>query len=135
MFAALVTALALSMAAPAGAQGDWPNRNVTLKLLAMYSPIRHPDFPDVPTLAETGWGQIDVPIWFGFFVPRGTPEAITAKLNAATVKISSTPEMKERLMQIGFLATTETIEETQAIMRKGGALIAGLIKEAKISVE
>ena len=69
-----------------------------LILLAINGPVRHPDFPDVPTLTELGVTGADVPIWFSIFAPAGTPKDIIAKLNAKMLEIAKTDDMKAKLI-------------------------------------
>jgi tripartite-type tricarboxylate transporter receptor subunit TctC len=51
-----------------------------LRALAVTSPQRSPDLPNVPSMAEVGYPQVDMQLWSGFFVPTGTPAPIVAKL-------------------------------------------------------
>ena len=44
-----------------------------LKAIAIGSPERRPQLPDVPTLGESGLKDADVDMWYGFFAPKGTP--------------------------------------------------------------
>jgi hypothetical protein len=53
-----------------------------LILLNVNSQVRHPDFPNVPTLTELGITGADVPIWFSIFAPAGTPKEVQAKIEA-----------------------------------------------------
>jgi tripartite-type tricarboxylate transporter receptor subunit TctC len=72
-----------------------------LKLLAVGSPKRSPQFPDVPTLDEIGLKGFDADTWFGFYAPGATPQPVVAKLNAEINKILRSPAFVERMNAIG----------------------------------
>lgn len=54
----------------------------SLKPLAVLGNSRSPMLPDVPTMSEAGFPEINVVAWYGYSVPRGTPQAIIDKINA-----------------------------------------------------
>jgi tripartite-type tricarboxylate transporter receptor subunit TctC len=72
----------------------------TVKAIAVASPSRLPDLPDLPTVAETvpGFQALG---WQVLVAPAGTPEAIVRKINADLVKATSDPEVRKRLAQFG----------------------------------
>jgi tripartite-type tricarboxylate transporter receptor subunit TctC len=72
-----------------------------VKPLAITSSKRSPAFPDVPTLAESGFPGYEMVTWFGFLVPAGTPPEAIEKLNQATARALQSPEVRERLQQSG----------------------------------
>src|SRR5690606_37256292 len=74
-----------------------------LKLLAVGSPKRSPQYPDVPTLDEVGLKNFDADIWFGFYAPGGTPQAVVTKLNAEINKILRSPNFQQRMAAIGAI--------------------------------
>jgi tripartite-type tricarboxylate transporter receptor subunit TctC len=74
-----------------------------LKLLAVGSPKRSPQFPDVPTLDEIGMKGFDADTWFGFYAPGGTPQPVIAKLNAEINKVLHSPGFVERMNAIGAI--------------------------------
>ena len=77
-----------------------------LKVLAITTPKRHPDFPDAPTTAEAGFpGFDDYTPGVGVVAPAGTPAPVIAKLNEAIRVSLAKPETRERLRSLG--ATTE----------------------------
>ena len=57
--------------------------------------------PDLPSAHEQGLTDFDIPSWYALFLPKGTPDPIVRKLNAAAVAAMNTPVMKERLKAIG----------------------------------
>jgi tripartite-type tricarboxylate transporter receptor subunit TctC len=66
-----------------------------LRLLAQAGAKRAPYLPDIPTLEEAGFKDLVLEMWFGAFVPKGTPAAIVTRLNAEMAKALADPAMKE----------------------------------------
>src|SRR5262249_54915863 len=54
------------------------------------------EFPDVPSMAEAGYPDVDVHLWSGVFAPAGTPAAITQKLEAGLPRVIQAPEVQHR---------------------------------------
>jgi tripartite-type tricarboxylate transporter receptor subunit TctC len=79
---------------PAPATG--PLKGGTVRGLAVTSAKRHPSFPDLPTMAEAGVMDVEVPVWTAFFAPAGTPPAIVARLQKEVARVVHTPEVRER---------------------------------------
>jgi tripartite-type tricarboxylate transporter receptor subunit TctC len=73
----------------------------SLKVLATTGMVRSPMFPDLPTADESGLKGYESVGWFGLLAPAHTPEAIVNKLNAATVEILQSAEVRERLASLG----------------------------------
>jgi tripartite-type tricarboxylate transporter receptor subunit TctC len=72
-----------------------------VRALAVSPAKRSPLFPDLPTLAESGLKGYDVSTWYGFLLPKGTPEAIRGKLYAQLSEILKKPDVVKRLNDIG----------------------------------
>ena len=73
----------------------------TVKAIAILSKKRSPSLPDLASAHEQGLTDFDIPSWYALFLPKGTPDAIVRKLNAAAVAAMDTPAMQERLKAIG----------------------------------
>ena len=73
-----------------------------LRALAVTSQQRLPDYPDIPTVAELGYKDMQISGWYGVFVPKGTPEAIIQKLNTVIGQIVATPDYQQRLRKAGY---------------------------------
>ena len=73
-----------------------------LRALAVLSKKRLPSLPEVPTFEELGLHDVDVTAWQGLFVPKGTPDAIVARLSAEMLKAITTPEVRARLEDFGL---------------------------------
>ena len=107
----------------------------SLKLLAISHATRHPDFPNVPTLAEAGYPNADVPLWFSILAPAGTPRAIITALNTKITEIARTEDMIRRLREISVVAPTQTPEEMAAFLETDYTENGKVIREANIKME
>ncbi len=74
-----------------------------LRALAVSSSQRNPLYPDVPTVAESGFPNFQALSWSGISAIKGTPQPIVDKLEAAMRKIMTSPEIKQRLESVGFV--------------------------------
>lgn len=72
--------------------------------LAVTSEQRWPGLPDVPTVAESGYPGYAHMTWLGLLVPKGTPTAVVARLNAETAKVLAEPQIRTRLDALGTTA-------------------------------
>jgi tripartite-type tricarboxylate transporter receptor subunit TctC len=91
--------------------------NGTLRALAVMSEVRSRALPDVPTMAEAGYPELEVVQWIGVLVPAGTPNDIVALLNREIGKIVALSEMKGHLVSLGFEPSSSTPEEFKARMK------------------
>jgi tripartite-type tricarboxylate transporter receptor subunit TctC len=82
-----------------------------LRGLAITSARRSPLAPELPTLGELGFPQIEVTSWQGIVVPAGTPPAIVAKLNAAVLKVLESHSVKDQLAKQGVEASPSTPQQ------------------------
>jgi tripartite-type tricarboxylate transporter receptor subunit TctC len=103
-----------------------------LRALAITSKVRSPSLPDVPTLAESGYPDIEGDSFVGFVVPAGTPKDIIALLSREIAASLSTREMKERQAMLGNDIVASTPEEFGRRIRTELALWARVIKAANI---
>jgi tripartite-type tricarboxylate transporter receptor subunit TctC len=89
-------------------------RSGQLTALAVSTPTRAPDLPDVPTTLEAGYPDSDYTVWYGMFMPAKTPRAIVQKAYAATNGVLQTPAMQQRLKQLAvdpFPMTPEQFDQ------------------------
>jgi tripartite-type tricarboxylate transporter receptor subunit TctC len=86
-------------------------REGTVRALAVTSKRRSQIFPDVPTMTEAGYPQIEGDSWVGILVPAGTPAEIIAVLSRESSKILEQPDMKERLSALGYDLVASTPKE------------------------
>ena len=102
-----------------------------LKLIAVLSPKRDPDMPDVPALAETVPGY-EGQSWQGVFARAGTPKPIVDALNAALVADLRKPETAARFNTMGIVAQWDTPEEFRAFITAQTEKWGKIIKAAGI---
>ncbi|OUM03978.1 Bug family tripartite tricarboxylate transporter substrate binding protein [Variovorax sp. JS1663] len=103
-----------------------------LRLLAVGSPRRSPQFPDVPTLDEVGLKGFDADTVFGFYAPAGTPAPIITRLNTEINKILATPAVKERIANLGGEALPGTPAAFHDRAMADSTRFGAIIKERKI---
>ena len=106
-----------------------------LRALAVMSKRRSQALPDLPTIAEAGYPELDGDAWVGVLVPTGTPPDITALLHQEIVKIIAQPDMKERLATLGLEPVGNSPEEFTAQMQTEMEKWAKVIQAAKIKAE
>jgi tripartite-type tricarboxylate transporter receptor subunit TctC len=105
-----------------------------LRLIAVAGPNRHPDFPDVPTLEESGIKGVDGGPYFGFYAPVGTPREAIERLNQAVLKAMEDPTVRERFKTLAVdLAAPMTPDQFAAYVRSQHQRYAKLIPELGIS--
>ncbi len=85
-----------------------------VKALAVGGRLRVQPLPDLPTLNELGYPQIEADNWYGMVVPARTPRAVVAKLNAAVVAAMKAPEVQDKLAPQGAILIGNTPEEFAA---------------------
>jgi len=83
----------------------------TLVGIAVTSPKRVPDFPDLPTFKELGHPELLDNTWFAFSGPAKLPDEIVTKLNKAVIAAVALPDVQERFRRDGFLAQPMSAEE------------------------
>jgi tripartite-type tricarboxylate transporter receptor subunit TctC len=89
-----------------------------MKALAVTAKTRNPQLPDVPTAVEAGFPDLVVTSWQAVAAPAKTPKETVAKLNEAAVKALRSPEIRERMNQIGFDVVASSPEEFGRFMRE-----------------
>jgi tripartite-type tricarboxylate transporter receptor subunit TctC len=98
-----------------------------LRLIGVTTPKRLPQFPDVPTVSESGMPGFEFNSWFTIMAPAGTPKDIVHRLAAEVQKALADPEVREKLYAQGLSPRGTTPEElgvaTRAQLAKYGALI------------
>ncbi|MDW8469346.1 MAG: tripartite tricarboxylate transporter substrate binding protein [Burkholderiales bacterium] len=92
-------------------------RGGRMKALAVTARERHPQLPNVPTAAEAGFPDLVVTSWQAVAAPAKTPAPVVARLNEAVVRALRSPDVRERMQQIGFDVVASTPEEFAAFMK------------------
>lgn len=80
-----------------------PSQDGRVKLLAHTLPKAHEALPGVPATAEVGMPELTVPLWSGFLAPKGTPDAVVAKLNEAINAALQDPTVANAFNSAGIL--------------------------------
>ncbi len=106
-----------------------------LRALAVSSLQRNPLYPDVPTLAESGYPGFSALSWSGISVPKGTPQVIVDKLEAAIATAMKSPAIKARMDSIGFVIPEQGGKAYTAFMKSEIDLWTKVIKTANIQPE
>jgi len=106
-----------------------------LRGLAISTPKRLPQLPEVPTFVEEGITGFDVANWYGVMAPAGTPRDIVQKLNADINKAMQVPEVRARLEGVGTQLKEQSAAEFEAYMKSEVAKYAKLIKDTGVKVE
>jgi tripartite-type tricarboxylate transporter receptor subunit TctC len=88
-----------------------------MKAFAVTAKSRHPQLPNVPTTAEAGYPDLVVTSWQAVAAPAKTPRDVVAKLHDATVRALRSPDIRERMTQIGFDVVAGTPEEFGVFMK------------------
>ena len=103
-----------------------------LKLLAIGSPKRSPQYPDVPTMDEAGLKGFDADSWFGFYAPAGTPADVVAKLNTEMNKIIAAKPFQDRMAAIGAIPAGGTPKDFADRAKVDSDRFGALIKARNI---
>jgi tripartite-type tricarboxylate transporter receptor subunit TctC len=103
--------------------------------LAVGTPKRSSQLPDVPTLTEAGVNRADYLFWTGMLVSSKTPNDIVQKLNQFSIKALQSPEVKERLAGLGAEPLPMSPEQFDAMIRAEMTTNAEIIKAAGIKTE
>jgi len=107
-----------------------------LKVLGFGSTSRISQYPDVPTLAESGLPGYEAGSWYGLFAPAGTPPAIVERINAETQRIFADPAFRDRVLAPSFIySIASSPEEFTARIRSDSAKWGKVIREANIKAE
>ena len=88
-----------------------------MKALAVTQAKRHDQLPNVPSVGEAGFADLVVTSWQAAVAPAKTPREVVAKLNDAMVRTMKSPEVRERMAQIGFDVVAGTPEEFGQFMK------------------
>ena len=106
-----------------------------VKPLAVLSKTRHPNLPDVPTMAESGLPGYDEEGWVGVLGPRGLPPEVVARMNREIVAAMKLPDVQAKLDGLGFVTATSTPEQLAERIRTDIARYIQVARDAKIPKE
>jgi tripartite-type tricarboxylate transporter receptor subunit TctC len=96
---------------------------------------RSPHLPDVPTMAEQGYPDVDFSNWVGIIVASGVPSVLLQKINAAVDKTAASPKVRNRLLAAGFDAGgDESAEQMAQSLRADFERNAAIVKSFDIKL-
>jgi tripartite-type tricarboxylate transporter receptor subunit TctC len=107
-----------------------------VRVLAVASKTRIPEWPDVPTLTEAGLGDLEIPPqWNGLFAPVGTPPAIVRKLEAASQRTMADAAVRERTLALVYNPETAGSDEFRARIDADIKMFSDVAKAANLKFE
>jgi tripartite-type tricarboxylate transporter receptor subunit TctC len=106
-----------------------------LRGLAISTPKRVSQLPEVPTFEEEGIRGFDVTNWYGVMAPGSTPRDIVSRLNSDINKAMQVPEVRQRLEAVGTQLNEQSAAQFEAFMKVEVTKYAKLIKDANIRIE
>lgn len=106
-----------------------------LKLIGVTTSRRMPQFPDVPTVSESGLPGFEFNSWFAMMAPAGTPKAIVQTLHAEVAKALGDPEVREKFTTLGLSPRGTSPDELGVAVRAQLARYGNLIKQAGITAD
>ncbi|WP_407645021.1 Bug family tripartite tricarboxylate transporter substrate binding protein [Diaphorobacter caeni] len=99
-----------------------------LRPIAVTTPKRSPELPDVPTIAEAGVPGYEATSWFGLFTTAGTPKPVVDKLSAALAKSLAAPAVRSKIKEQGGEVVSETPEQFAAFIKTEADKWAKVVK-------
>jgi len=106
-----------------------------IRVLAACSATRLGIWPQLPTVAESGYPGFEGITWFGLVTPAGTPKPIIDRIQAEVVRVGAMPEVRERLATQGFEVLTGTPEAFAAFIARESERVARVVKQSGIRLE
>lgn len=103
-----------------------------LRPLAVSSAQRNPLYPDVPTVAESGFKGFEALSWSGLSAPKGTPQPILDKLEAAMAQAMQSPAIRQRMESNGFVVPPQGAKPYAEFIKNEEARWTRVIKTAGI---
>ena len=110
-------------------------RDRTLRALAVTTPARSAELPDLPTMEEAGLPGYQVRGWYGLLAPAGVPQAMVARLNAAVRDAVRSPDVAERLASFGSPYVANTPEEFAALITADTERWRSVARESGITLD
>jgi tripartite-type tricarboxylate transporter receptor subunit TctC len=108
-------------------------RGGALKVMAVAT--RSAAMPDVPTARELGFPNLELQGWNGFFAPKGTPEAIVARLNQEIAAAAKHPDVQKRMTEVGAEPSGSSQAEMREMLREQIAKVRPMVEELKLVVQ
>jgi tripartite-type tricarboxylate transporter receptor subunit TctC len=110
-------------------------KNGDLRALAVTGKTRSPTLPDIPTMAEAGFPEVEGATWTAVVVPAGTPKDIIAKLHDMIAKSLGAPDVKDKLAAMAYVGIGNSPEECTAFFKGEMDKWGKVIKDAGLKAE
>ena len=91
--------------------------------------------PNAQNFAEAGWPEIEAVGWFGLMAPKNTPNDVIQRLNRDVTEVLRTPELREKLLQLGYVPAPTTPEQLRQLTTTEMTRISTIVKSANLSLE
>lgn len=118
------------------AQGAVPHVQAgKVRALAVTGRQRVPAVPEVPTIKEAGFAEIDIVGWNGVSVPIKTPAALVRRLNADIRRVIAQKDMQERMIAAGFAPADTTVAQFGEFIDTDVKLYERIVRESKIKLD
>jgi tripartite-type tricarboxylate transporter receptor subunit TctC len=108
-------------------------RTGQLKALAVAT--RSSALPDVPTVTQLGFPNLELRGWNGFFAPKGTPDAVVARLHQEIAAAAKHPDVQKRMTDVGAEPSGSSQAEMRAMLREQIAKVKPVVEELKLVVQ
>ncbi|GAB3660500.1 Bug family tripartite tricarboxylate transporter substrate binding protein [Ramlibacter alkalitolerans] len=106
-----------------------------VRLIGVTTPRRMPQYPDVPTVSESGMPGFEFNSWFAIMAPAGTPKDIVHRLSAEVAKALADPEVRDKLNAQGLTPRGTTPEDLGTAMKAQLAKYGALIRQNGITAD
>jgi tripartite-type tricarboxylate transporter receptor subunit TctC len=106
-----------------------------LRILGVCGTERAPSLPDVPTVREAGVPGFASVTWFVLMAPKGTPDAILAKLNSGVTEILREPDIQAQFLKLGVQPAPMDIPATAKFLDEERARWGDIIRDADVTLE
>jgi tripartite-type tricarboxylate transporter receptor subunit TctC len=106
-----------------------------LRILGVCGPDRAPSLPDVPTVRDSGVPDFVSVTWFALVAPKGTPDAIVARLNAAVTEILNETDIQAQFVKLGVQPAPMDVPATAKFIDDERARWGDIVKSADLTLE
>lgn len=110
-------------------------RDGKVKPLAITTPERSAQLPDVPSVVEQGYPELEMSVWYAMYAPHGTPQNVIKTLNSGIGRVLAMPDVQDRLTQLGHDAAPSTPEELARMVKVDSAKWAKAARDGNIQLE
>ena len=104
-------------------------------MLAVTGSKRSGALPDVPTVAELGWREVDLKVWFGMVAPKGTPVDVIRKIQGDLAAVLAMQDVKDKLGAFAFDPVGSTPEQFAASIQADTKRYGPVIKRFGIKLD